>query len=108
MMSELVASDAESKTEMKKMKPNNGDVYEAASLRRFTCAADLGSDGTALYRVLGVNQNSRGNLALIEDDVLIYVSGNATIFENVTQNTRDYVLCIDDGGVGCVAVHPSR
>jgi hypothetical protein len=108
MMSELVASEAESKTEMKKMKPNNGDVYEAAFLRRSTCTADLGSDGTALYRVLGVDQNSRGNLALIEDDVLIYVSGNATIFENVTRNTKDYLLYIDDGGVGCVAVHPSR
>lgn len=107
-MTEVEASEIRSKTEVKKIKPNNGDVYLAASLRRSTCTADIGSDGTALYRILGIDQNSRGNLALIEDDVLIYVSGNATIFENVKQNTKDYLLCIDDGGVGCVAVHPSR
>ena len=80
-MTEVNAPETESKTEVKKMKPNNGDVYLAASLRRSTCTADIGSDGTALYRILGIDQNSRGNLALIEDDVLIYVSGNATIFE---------------------------
>ena len=107
-MTEVNAPETESKTGVKKMKPNNGDVYLAASLRRSTCTADIGSDGTALYRILGIDQNSRGNLALIEDDVLIYVSGNATIFENVKKNTKNYLLCIDDGGVGCVAVHPSR
>lgn len=107
-MTEVNAPETESKTGVKKMKPNNGDVYLAASLRRSTCTADIGSDGTALYRILGIDQNSRGNLALIEDDVLIYVSGNATIFENVKKNTKKYLLCIDDGGVGCVAVHPSR
>ena len=100
---------SEEKTEIIKIKPNNGDIYLAASLRKPTCTNDIGNDGTVLYRVLGIDQSSRGNnLALIEDHVLVYVAGNATIFENVKKNTRDYLLCIDDGGVGCVAVHPSR
>ena len=89
-------------------KPNNGEAYTAQSLRKPINIADIGSEGTALYRILGTDLNRRGNLALIEDDMLIYVGGNAVIFEDVKNDVKEFLLCIDDGGVGCVAVHPSR
>jgi predicted RNA-binding protein len=96
------------KTEIEDTKPSNGDVYKAASLRRKINSADIGSEATALYQILGVDLNRKGNLALIEDDVLIYVAGNAVVFEDVFKYKKEFLLCIDDGGIGCVAVHPSR
>ena len=87
---------------------NNGEPYIAQSLRRPVSVSDIGSEGTALYKILGSDLNRRGNIALIDDDLLIYVCGNAVIFEDVKNKQKDYLLCIDDGGIGCVAVHPSR
>ena len=89
-------------------KPNNGEAYIAQTLRKPINVADIGSEGTALYKILGTDLSRRGNLALIEDDMLIYVGGNAVIFEDVGKGLKEFLLCIDDGGVGCVAVHPSR
>jgi hypothetical protein len=83
-------------------------IYEASSLRRPINVADIGGEGAALYKILGTDLSRRGNLALIDDDLLIYVGGNAVIFEDVQKGFKEYLLCIDDGGVGCVAVHPSR
>lgn len=97
-----------SKTEIEDTMSCNGEVYKAASLRRRLHNADIGSEATALYQILGVDLNRKGNLALIEDDVLIYVAGNAVVFEDVFKYKKEFLLCIDDGGVGCVAVHPSR
>lgn len=90
------------------VKPNNGEAYNAQSLRKPINIADIGTEGTALYKILGTDLNRRGNLALIEDDMLIYVGGNAVIFEDTKNSVKEFLLCIDDGGVGCVAVHPSR
>ena len=96
------------KSDIDDKKPNDGEVYIPASLRRPISVADIGSEGSALYHILGIDLNRRGNLALIEDDILIYVAGNAVVFEDVHREKKDFLLCIDDGGIGCVAVHPSR
>ena len=39
---------------------------------------------------------------------MIYSLGNSVVFEDFQLNTRKYLLGLDDGGVGCVAVHPSK
>lgn len=96
------------KSDIDDKKSNDGEVYNPASLRRPISVADIGSEGSALYHILGVDLNRKGNLALIEDDILIYVAGNAVVFEDVHKEKKDFLLCIDDGGIGCVAVHPSR
>ena len=96
------------KSESEEARPNNGEPYVSQSLRRPVSVADIGSEGTALYQILGTDLSRRGNVALIEDGLLIYACGNAVIFEDVNKGVKDYLLCIDDGGVGCVAVHPSR
>lgn len=96
------------KSESDEVRPNNGEPYSAQSLRRPTSISDIGAEGTALYKIIGSDLSRRGNIALIDDDLLIYVCGNAVIFEDIKNKLKNYLLCIDDGGVGCVAVHPSR
>ena len=96
------------KSESGETRPNNGEHYVSQALRRPVNVADIGSEGTALYQILGTDLSRRGNVSLIEDGILIYVCGNAVIFEDVNKGLKEYLLCIDDGGVGCVAVHPSR
>ena len=81
-------------------------AYDVATLRNPISVADMGRDGSALFGYFGTDLSRRGNLALIEDELLIYASGNAIVFEGVGR--KDFLLCVDDGGIGCVVVHPSR
>lgn len=88
--------------------PNNGELYQPSNLRRPINVADIGREGTAIYHNFGDDLNRRGNLAFIEQNLLIYVGGNAVIFEDLTKSQKEYLLCVDDGGIGCVAIHPSK
>eukprot|EP01035_Chromulina_nebulosa_P017859 gene17859-23472_t len=70
---------------------------------------DLGRETLALHNVFGVDSSRRGNLNFIEQDVIVYISGNAVIFENIGYNKdKRFLLSLDDGGIGCVAIHPSK
>jgi hypothetical protein len=88
--------------------PQPKPIYETASVRRPINIADVGREGTAFYHIFGNDITRRGNLHLVEDEIIVYVCGNAVIFENIISKTKDYLLGLDDAGVGCVAVHPSR
>jgi hypothetical protein len=82
--------------------------YEPARLRRPVSIADLGREGTALYHSFGNDLSRRGNLNLIEDSKLVYCSGNAVVFDDIRTSKKEFLLSVDDGGLGCVAVHPQR
>jgi hypothetical protein len=103
-----------------KLKANNNETVDTvfkqkmsesvdiAMLRRPQSIADVGKDFIALHHVFGTDISRRDNLSFIDDQTLAYVNGNCVIFENIWSRNRTYLLGIDDGGVGCIAVHPSR
>ena len=82
--------------------------YNVAQLKRPQAVADLGRDCSALFHNFGADFTRKNNLQLIEQSVVIYALGNTVVFENIEDNTKKYLLGLDDGGVGCVAVHPSK
>jgi len=78
-------------------------------LRRPQHVADLGRDnGAALYHSFGLETQRKKNLQLIDDRKLVYVVGNAVIFEDLDTGVKTYLLGLDEGGVGCVTVHPCK
>jgi hypothetical protein len=81
---------------------------DVSSLRKPLDVADIGKDYIALHHVFGADPTRRNNISLIADDKIVYASGNTVIFENIYTAEKDFLLAIDEGGVGCVAVHPSR
>jgi hypothetical protein len=84
------------------------ESYDHHKLRRPIAVQDIGVEGAALYHVFGVDYTKRGNLHVIEDNVVAYVSGNSVIFQNVINHSRNYLIGLDEGGIGCIVVHPSR
>jgi len=84
------------------------EFYEVAKLRKSESIADLGRDSIALHYAYGYDSSRRCNLFFIEDNRIIYATSSSVVLENVVTGTREFVLGIDEGGVGAVAVHPSR
>ena len=87
---------------------NLGDSYETATLRGDQCVADLGRDCMGLQYIFGYDLSRRGNLFFIEENRVIYASSAAVVLENLITGMREFVMGIDAGGVGAVAVHPTR
>jgi len=85
-----------------------GGHISVQSLRNPQSVVDLGRECTGLHHVFGVDMSRKGDLSLIEDDTIVYVTATAVVFQNVHSDVKEYLLSIDDSGVGCVAVHPSR
>lgn len=84
------------------------DYSIAGKLRPNIHIADIGREGIGLQGLCGSDNIKRGNLAFIDEDTVIFVTGNAVIFQNIYSDERKYLMGIDEGGVGCIAVHPSR
>ena len=82
--------------------------YPLVTLRKPESVAQLGKEDIALHHLFGADLTRIANLHLIEDDIVIYISGNAVVFENIETKSKEYLLGIDENGVGAVAVHPSR
>jgi hypothetical protein len=82
--------------------------YEISKLRKPEGIADLGRDCLALHHVFGMDMSKRGNMYLIENDKLMYTNSNSVVFENIFSGLKEYLMGIDEGGVGCVTMHPSR
>ena len=82
--------------------------YTPEAFTRDQAVHDLGRETSALYHNFGYDLTRKNNLQLIQDNIVIYSLGNSVVFEDFQLNTRKYLLGLDDGGVGCVAVHPSK
>ena len=78
----------------------------AEQLRRPQSVADIGRETAALYHTFGLETQRKKNLHLIEERKAVYVVGNAVIFEDLDSGVKTYLLGLDEGGVGCVGVHP--
>jgi hypothetical protein len=78
------------------------------AFRKPLAVGDIGPDYLALHHIFGADVSRRNNLALITDQVLVYAAGNCVVFEDIETGEKQYLMAIDEGGVACVAVHPSR
>jgi len=59
-------------------------------------------------QILSLESHKRNNIAYIEDDVLVTSAGNNVVFITLSDMTMKYMPGIDGGGIGAIAVHPSR
>ena len=84
------------------------DGYDISNLRGPQSIADLGRDSLALHHVFGTDMTRRGGIFLIEDDTILYAVSAAVVFESTISGKKEYLLGLDDNGIGCVTVHPSR
>ncbi|GIM11863.1 hypothetical protein Vretimale_15319 [Volvox reticuliferus] len=72
---------------------------------------DLGApeDNRAqLLVVLGLDTHRHNNALVIDDDTLVTCVGSHLVFVSLSSDRRRYLRGLDGGGVGAVAVHPSR
>jgi hypothetical protein len=82
--------------------------YSASRLRKPPSAADVGPDSIGLHYVFGSDLSKVDNLSFIADDMIIYVAGSVVVIENIETPYREYLLPVDEMGVGFVAVHPQK
>ena len=82
--------------------------YDVNQLRRPQAVADLGRETSSLYHNFGTDLTRKNNLCLIESGVIMYVVGNTVVIHELSTGITKTILGLDDGGVGCVAVHPSK
>ncbi len=83
-------------------------AYDASRLRKDQHVADLGRECMGLHYINGYDFSRRGNLFLIEDNRVLYASSAAVILENIISGLREFVLALDEGGIGAVTVHPAK
>lgn len=69
---------------------------------------DLPLGSVPTTRILSLDSHKRNNVAYIEDDVLVTASGNNVLFLNLSDMSHRYMPGLDGGGIGALAVHPSR
>ena len=92
-------------------KPDQVLPTQALAVTNFRNAqnvADMGRECTALHHVFGADMSRKGNMSLIEQDTIIYATATAVVFQNISTAAKEYLMSIGDGGIGCVAVHPTR
>jgi WD40 repeat protein len=81
---------------------------DVLSLRKPISVCDLGRENLGLHHTFGNDFTRRNNICLLDIEKAIYAAGNNVVIENLMTGERDYLLAIDEGGVGAVAVHPSK
>ena len=82
--------------------------YDLISLRKPQSIAELDRDFINLEDIIGYDINKKGNVALIEDNVLIFTAGSSIVFLNLITKSREYLTGLDECGISSVEVHPSR
>lgn len=82
--------------------------YETHTLRKKQSASELPRSNVVLHDVLGLDINRRSNMSFIEADRIVYAAGNCVVFQNILTKQKEYLFGLEENGVGCVAVHPTR
>ena len=65
-------------------------------------------DSAPTTKILSLESHKRNNIAYIEDDVLVTSAGNNVVFLHLPDLAKRYMAGLDGGGIGAIAVHPSR
>ena len=82
--------------------------YSSESLRKDQSSSEYDKSLGYLHYVYGSDSGKAGNLDYIDERTVIYTLGNSVVLEDIISNSKRYIMGIDEGGVGCVGVHPSR
>jgi cilia- and flagella-associated protein 44 len=85
-----------------------GDLPALAQLTQSLGIGDLGKDLIGLHHISGNDIFRRNNFLVLDRKTIGYASGSSVIIENIETSERKYLLSLDDGGVGCIAIHPTR
>ena len=83
-------------------------MYQTVKLRKLQSVAELDRSCAALHHVFGADIHRNSNLCYLGGGVICYSTAAAVVIEDINLHTKKYLLGIDECGVGCVAVHPSR
>lgn len=70
--------------------------------------ADLGKDTCCLHHIFGFDNQKKQNLLLSDSSTLVYASSTAVVFENLDKIEKQYILSLDENGVGCITIHQNR
>ncbi|CAN0114527.1 unnamed protein product, partial [Heterosigma akashiwo] len=62
----------------------------------------------ALYHTFGLDTSKRNNLAYIEQDVCLYIAGNALVVMQLSTMKKKYIMGLGGRGVGAFCVHPDK
>jgi hypothetical protein len=79
-----------------------------SQIKRPIGIGDLGKDLIGLHHVFGHDIHRRNNFVLLEANTIGYATGSSVVIENILTNERRYLMAIDEGGIGCIAVHPKK
>jgi hypothetical protein len=79
-----------------------------SQIKRPLGIGDLGKDLIGLHHVFGHDIHRRNNFVLLDSNTIAYATGSSVVIENIRTNERRYLMAIDDGGVGCIAIHPKK
>ena len=82
--------------------------YTSELLRKDQSSSEYDKSLGYLHYVYGSDGGKAGNLDYIDERTIIYTLGNSVVLEDIISNSKRYIMGIDEGGVGCVGVHPSK
>eukprot|EP00741_Cyanophora_paradoxa_P024460 tig00022075_g23617.t1 len=71
-------------------------------------ASPIAVSSLTLHHSFGFEGFKRNNVHYITDSILVYATGNVVHLFNVNTGEQSYITGIDGGGIGAIAVHPSR
>lgn len=88
---------------------DKSSYIEVSSIRKPTHNFEVANEALAFSKIFGIDGNKVGNLHLIEDEVMMYISANSIVVDNFgLLKSQKYIPSIDEGGIGSLAIHPSR
>ncbi|XP_037835456.1 cilia- and flagella-associated protein 44 [Kryptolebias marmoratus] len=83
--------------------------YEELRSRPFiTPGSGIPEDFLRLSHSFGYDSRRRANLKLLDEQTLVFIAGNFLVLLDVSTEERRYLRSCSGGGIGAIAVHPSR
>lgn len=87
---------------------SNNTFYKFNELIKEESIFEIGRDALYLDNIYGFDNNMNQNLHFLDFETIIYATTAGIIIQNITSNHRIFLTSLDEGGVGCIAVHPSK
>jgi WD40 repeat protein len=83
--------------------------YNIVSMRaeRTLIKGILAPDTITLEHAFGIETQRRNSLHRMNDSKLLTITGNALLMIDLNTMEQDFLIGIDGGGIGAIAVHPS-
>lgn len=84
------------------------EFYPENHVEKVIADSTISRRNVAFYSCVGQMSNKRYNLHFLEDDLIIYTTGNTYQTFNLTTKEQKIYFSKDTDGIGSIAVHPSR